>query len=149
MFFPMKNILRKFRVHPFYLLLSFFSVITGQFRLFSLFTLILIIHELGHLLGALFYHWRIKEVILLPFGGITIFEEHLNKPIWEEFIILILGPTFQILFAFLFPKIYSVPPMFYFYHYALLLFNLLPIYPLDGSKIVLLWFQKIGSFYHS
>ena len=37
---------------------------------------------------------------MLPFGGVTIFNEDLNRPIYEEFIILIMGPVFQIVFSF-------------------------------------------------
>lgn len=70
----------------------------------------------------------------------TEFNELLNKPIYQELFILVMGPIFQIIFSFFYPNPY---------HYPLLIFNLLPIYPLDGSKFVFLFWNKIGSYYNS
>lgn len=70
----------------------------------------------------------------------TEFNELLNKPIYQEFLILIMGPIFQIIFSLIFPNPYHIP---------LLIFNLLPIYPLDGSKFIFLFWNKIGSYYNS
>ena len=60
-------------------MVAFIAVITGNFKGFLLFTLIIIIHELGHILAALFYKWHIEKVLLLPFGALTIFHEKINK----------------------------------------------------------------------
>ena len=68
------------------------------------------------------------------------FNELLNKPANQEFFILIMGPLFQIIFSYFFPKPY---------HIYLLAFNLLPIYPLDGSKLVFLIWNKLGTYYNS
>jgi len=86
------------------------------------------------------FHWKIKRVIILPFGALTEFDELLNRPIYQEFFILIMGPIFQIVFSLVFPNPYHLP---------LLLFNLLPIIPLDGSKLVFLFWNKIGTYYNS
>ena len=61
----------------------------------------------------------------LAFGGITIFNELINKSLKEEFVILILGPIFQILFYFIlcFFKIQNT--LITNYHYSLLMFNLI------------------------
>ena len=45
---------------------------------------------------ALYYKWNIEKIIILPFGALTLFHEKINKPLFEEFIILIMGPIFQI-----------------------------------------------------
>ena len=120
----MKNI---FKIHPLYYLVAFLSIITGLFKDFTYITLLIFIHEVGHTIGALFYKWNIKKIIILPFGGITIFNEYINKSLKEEFVILVLGPLFQILFYFIlcFFNIESI--LITNYHYSLLLFNLLPI----------------------
>lgn len=97
-------------------------------------------------MGILF-KWKIESVILLPFGALTIFNEDLNRKIIEEFWIVIMGPIFQIVFTFL---------LYYFglnealyYSLTILCFNLLPIYPLDGSKILNLGLNKMASFKRS
>ena len=102
-------------------------------------------HELGHVLGAIYFNWNIERILLLPFGGLTIFNENINKPIKEEFIICILGPIFQIIFYYLMRTSFEIKNI----HYNLLLFNLLPIVPLDGSKLLNLLLNKILSFKNS
>ena len=92
-----KNILAKIHIHLFFYITAFICVLTGYFYEFSLFTYLILIHELGHVLAGIYFKWNIKEIIILPFGGLTKFEELLNKPIIEEFIITIMGPIFQII----------------------------------------------------
>ena len=95
----MKNI---FKIHPIFYIVAIISIFSGLFKNFILFTSIILFHELGHIIGALIKRWKIKKIILLPFGGLIIFDELLNRRLIEEFVILILGPLFQILFYFIF-----------------------------------------------
>lgn len=107
--------------------------------------LLLMIHECGHIFMALYFHWNINCVKVYPFGAITRFQEHLNKPIYEELWIALAGPLFQILFYLLFFD----NSCFREYHYSILCFNLLPIYPLDGFKLITLVYQRIFSYWSS
>lgn len=141
-----KNILNKIYFHPFFLLVAFICSITGVFREFTIFFLIIIIHEIGHIIGGLYYNWPIDKVIFLPFGGLTIFKQKLNTPLKEEFIVTLLGPLFQILFYLICTKLFSDNIILTKYHYPLLLFNLLPLVPLDGSKIFNVLLNKMMSF---
>ena len=135
-----------FKIHPLYYLVAFLSIITGLFKDFIYITLLIFIHEIGHTIGALYYKWNIKKIIILPFGGITIFNEYINKSLKEEFVILILGPLFQILFYFILCFFNIESTLIINYHYSLLLFNLLPIIPLDGSKLLNIILNKITNF---
>lgn len=135
-----------FKIHPLYYLVAILSIITGLFKDFIYITLLIFIHEIGHTIGALIYKWKIKKIIILPFGGITIFNELINKSLKEEFVILILGPIFQILFYFILYILNIETPLITNYHYSLLLFNMLPIIPLDGSKLLNIILNKITSF---
>ena len=137
-----KNI---FKIHPLFYLTAFICVITANFKNFIIFSSIIIVHELGHIIGAIIFKWKIDKVILLPFGGITIFQENIDKSLKEEFIIAILGPLLQLVFYFL----YSGNSIFNQYNLIILLFNLLPIYPLDGSKIINILFSEFISFKRS
>lgn len=83
--------------------------------------------------------------MILPFGEVTIFNEDINRPLKEEFVILILGPLFQVVFVFLFLKINYIEDVAKINNF-LLIFNLLPIIPLDGSKLLNIIFNKIFSF---
>ena len=94
-----------FKIHLFYYLLAILCIMNGYFKDFILISLIIIIHEFGHIIMALYYDWKIEKVVILPFGGITIFNEILNKKIKEEFMIAIMGPIFQILLFIIVNKI--------------------------------------------
>lgn len=131
-----------FKVHILFYITGLICILNGYFKHFIIFTSIILIHELGHITGALIFKWNIEKVILLPFGGITIFNEKIDKPLKEEFIIAILGPIFQIIFYLLFKDNYT----FSLYNKIILIFNLIPIYPLDGSKIVNILLNKFISF---
>ena len=139
----MKNI---FKIHPLYYIVALITIFTGLFKDFIYITLLIFIHEIGHLIGALYYKWNIKKVVILPFGGITIFNELINKSLKEEFVILVLGPLFQILFYFILCILNIESNLITNYHYGLLLFNFIPIIPLDGSKLLNIILNKIFSF---
>lgn len=124
-----------FKIHPFFLLTAIIILFTGYFKNFIYITTIIIVHEIGHISLAYFFKWKIEKIVLLPFGGITIFNEHLNRKITEEFLILLAGPIFQIVFVNII-NIFLKSSLFYEYHLILLIFNLIPIIPLDGSKLI-------------
>ena len=95
-------------------------------------------------MGILF-DWKIEKVVILPFGALTIFHEDLNRKIKEEFLIVIMGPIFQIIFTFV-VYYFSLNDDFLYYSLVILCFNLLPIFPLDGSKLFNLFLNKFISF---
>lgn len=139
----MKNI---FKIHLLYYLVALITIFTGLFKDFIYVTLLIFIHELGHFLAAYYYKWNIKKVVILPFGGITIFNELINKSLKEEFVILISGPIFQILFYYILCIFNIETRLITNYHYSLLMFNFIPIIPLDGSKLLNIILNKIISF---
>lgn len=108
---------------------------------------------MGHLKVSTYYHWQINKLQLLPFGGNIEYKELLNRPIKEECYIVLAGPLCQFLFYlvcyFLFVNNFLLISTFTLiknYHYALLIFNLLPIYPLDGSKLLNLLLNKFVAY---
>lgn len=135
------KIISKIKIHIFFYLVALIAVITGLFKEFLILTSIIVIHEMGHVVAALYFKWNIDKIIILPFGGLTVFNEKINKSLNEELTILLSGPIFQVIYAI----IYS-DPLFLKYHYALLFFNMLPIHPLDGSKLVNILFNKVLPF---
>ena len=86
---------------------------------------------MAYLLGG-----KIYKILIYPLGGISKFSTSYNISLFKEFIILLFGPLFQILgwllLIHLFPE---KEVLISTYHYGILFFNLLPIYPLYGSKI--------------
>lgn len=119
------------------------SFLAGYFEYTFLTIIIIIVHETGHFLTGYFLKLKVKEISLFMFGGVTIFDEDLNLNIFKELLVVVMGPVVQMLFYML---------VYYFYtkgfvsvstmkkvstiNLILLEFNLLPILPLDGAKIL-------------
>jgi stage IV sporulation protein FB len=133
----MKNILK---VNFFFYILFLVSIFTGYFKTFITITLITIFHELGHIIIALLLNVKIEKIVIVPFGLITIFNKKINIPIIFDFLLTIMGPFFQFLLFFVIKdeNILNI-------NYSLLLFNLMPIIPLDGSKLLHLILEKLFS----
>lgn len=133
-----KNI---FKIDSSFLLFTIIVILTGMFKHFLIIFSLIIIHECGHFLIAKLFKWKVSCINIYPFGGCVKFDDNLNKPIYEELLILVSGPLFQIigfLIFSLFLKNYFSYSDYYAiksYNYTLLIFNLLPIYPLDGGKL--------------
>ena len=134
----MKNI---FKIHPLTYITALIFILVGYFKFYLSFMLILFIHELGHITLSLIFKWHIKSIILLPLGLLLKFEDNLNKPLIEEFIISISGIVFQLIFITFIHNYYLVISS-----NIILIFNILPIYPLDGSKIINIVLNKITNF---
>lgn len=139
----MKNTF-KIKIHPLFYLFALIAIITGLFREFLTFTFIIVIHELGHIIGSILFKIYPKQINIYPFGGLTILNMKINTEIYKEFIIAVSGPIFQIISFLLLKDIFGTN--YVKYNYFLLIFNLLPIYPLDGSKILNCFVNKIVSF---
>ncbi|THF83904.1 Zn-dependent protease [Cohnella fermenti] len=107
---------------------------------------IVLLHELGHLWMARRFGWTIREVKLLPFGGVLEVEEAGTVPAREEAWVAIAGPAQNVLLA-LFAGGASWAGLvdaswaqgFMKANALIALFNLLPILPLDGGKIAQAW----------
>ena len=131
----MKNIIK---VNICSYILFLISIFTGNFKKFIIITLITIFHEIGHIIVSILFKFKIEKIVIVPFGLITIFNKPINTKIYKDLIITLMGPLFQFLLFFIIKdeKVLSI-------NYNLLLFNLIPIIPLDGSKLLNILFELI------
>ncbi|WP_438434359.1 M50 family metallopeptidase [Gorillibacterium sp. sgz500922] len=145
-----------YRVHPLFVLLMLLSAMTGYFlELLTLFGVVLI-HELGHVAAAKSFGWQVQEVKLLPFGGVAVADPGSGAPAREEWIVALCGPLQNALMMGLSLAILAAgwgdsAWWAYFLQANLLiaLFNLLPIYPLDGGRILLVALGKLVPYHRT
>ncbi|PLT30138.1 M50 family metallopeptidase [Peribacillus deserti] len=137
------TLLTKIKIHSTFWLVLGIGILTAQFIPICLLFLIVLIHELGHAAAAQYYSWRIKSIKLLPFGGALETEEHGNRSLREDLIVALAGPAQHIWLCaigfVLFQSQLITHEAFYQFFYmnlVIFLFNLLPIWPLDGGKLV-------------
>lgn len=138
----MKNTF-KVEISALYYFVGFFCFLTGYFKDFIWISMLIMIHECGHVTGAILCNWKIERVLILPFGGMTFLKEHLNRPMHQEWLIVLLGPIYQMICFQILSVLHYTNSTFMMYHFLLLGFNLLPILPLDGSKILQLCLESI------
>jgi len=92
-----------------------------------------LVHECGHVFMICLTGNRISRVRLSAFGACIDLDQTNRISYISEAVIAVGGPLFGLCCAFLFAKI---NPVFSGLNFCLALFNLLPIAPLDGGKIL-------------
>ncbi|MDE1932919.1 site-2 protease family protein [Bradyrhizobium sp.] len=117
--------------------------LTGAATAIMLFVSVLL-HELGHSVIALHYKIPVRSITLFLFGGVAQIEKEPPSP-KVEFFVAIGGPLVSLALAVLFyavqPAVSAAAPLLGLAKYlayinmALVLFNLIPGYPLDGGRV--------------
>ena len=121
----------------------------------SLFAIVLT-HEFGHALACRQVGGKAEQIVLWPLGGVAYVAPppRPGATLWSiaagPLVNLLLAPILTVLFLVArqsslpetFPDGYLLLRSIFIINFGLLIFNLLPIYPLDGGQILraLLWF---------
>ena len=128
------------------------SGISMQFALWLLIVFAsVLVHELGHATFATLWGQNV-QIVLGPLGGTTVYgggKKALSRI--KEFIVVLAGPVFGLLLAAVayFLLAFSNPLFQYFLYYLTVanifwsLFNLLPVHPMDGGKLMSILFEGI------
>ena len=131
----------RLKVHPLLLLLALVYVWLGLGLEVLLVLKAVLLHELAHLVAARSLQVTVEEVELLPFGGQAKVEDFTGLDPEKETIIAVTGPacslTLAAVFYFLTPYLSMAKAEFFTtVNLFLGLFNLLPVLPLDGGRIL-------------
>jgi tetratricopeptide (TPR) repeat protein len=100
--------------------------------------LVLVLHEAGHFLAMRAFGYRDTSMFFLPFFGAAVTGHKDNASLSEKVWVLLAGPlpglVMGIALLIAFPNFDSIQELSWML-VGVNLFNLLPIYPLDGGKI--------------
>ncbi len=131
---------------------AYFYWVMGTITSLAL-TFSILIHELGHAFTAQRFNLPIERIHLFLFGGMAELRHRPVKPS-QEFFVALSGPAASLLVAVAFygisfptenshPQVYYVLQNIGFMNALLGIFNLIPIYPLDGGRAMraLIWWK--------
>ena len=129
-----------------FLILFYF---TKQIEVYAMIMFFALIHELGHLLAGLLMGMKPEKIEIMPFGVAISFKinvKEYNRKIKKgnvleikKIIVALAGPitNFIIILITYNLKIDLIKSMLIIYtNFLIMIFNLLPIYPLDGGRIL-------------
>lgn len=139
--------------HYSYIIMAFGYVISGYYINLIAITSLLLIHELGHYTAAKLLKFKVLKIVIYPFGGITKIHDLINKDINEEILVATSGVIFQFIFYLIIVYLNHINiirdytlNIYTLYNNQIIFFNLMPIYPLDGAKIINLLLSKFFNY---
>jgi stage IV sporulation protein FB len=130
-------------INPFFVLMLLMYASVGLFPETMFAFLVVILHELAHVVVAGGLGWRVERLELLPFGGVVQFDKAFCGTPGSEIAIALAGPIHNLICAglvFTLLRREMLPPGFgkfvFELNLAMGLFNLLPAIPLDGGRVI-------------
>jgi len=131
----------KFRIHPLFLIFGAIAFCVNLGLVFVSYLISALLHELGHAFVAHKLGYRLQQISLLPFGAeLSLTDDKFVKN--DEIKVAIAGPLVNLILIVIFVALWWMFPITYYYtdifvfaNAVTLIFNLLPIFPLDGGRV--------------
>ena len=131
------------RIHPTFLLVLVVYGVLGLVAQALLIFGLVFCHELAHLLTARAYGFQVVGLELFPFGGAAYCEDLFEGRKLEESVMALAGPAFNVVLLFGAQALRwqgvwtgELAADFVRFNFWLAAFNLIPVLPLDGGRIV-------------
>ena len=132
----------RFFIHPLFILTAVVAIIFAATDFLIALTVAVVLHELTHALVAKHFGAVVARITLTPFGGALNLKTKILTA-YQQQLIYWAGPVASLLFSLLFGvMVWLFPSIFIYLEYLVVanflvgVINLLPIYPLDGGKIL-------------
>jgi len=139
----------KIKFHPSFWFFLIILIFSNNFLSVFSYLVCVILHEFGHFLMANFLGYKLNKITFLPFGVSISGKENVFYKPSHEILIAISGPLVNLILLviclalfWLFPIVYSVLENFYFSNLITFIFNFLPVYPLDGGRVLYAYIKR-------
>ncbi|MBE5819409.1 MAG: hypothetical protein E7310_01050 [Clostridiales bacterium] len=113
-------------------------IITKQIEIYVILMLFALIHELGHIIVGILLGLKPKVLKIMPFGLTVIFEDskltekNYRKIEKKKIIVALAGPFINLIIMVI--ALLLNKELIAYSNLLIMLFNLIPIYPLDGGR---------------
>ena len=116
-------------------------ILTHQIEIYAWIMLFTFIHELGHMIAGLLLKLKPKSLSFMPFGISITFEDYGYKKLMEikKILIAIAGPITNLVICIITALLHieeKTKELIIYSNILIGLFNLIPLYPLDGGRIL-------------
>lgn len=141
----------KIRLHLNIFIFILIFILTSQIEIYGILMVFAILHELGHMFAGILLGFKPSSLEIMPFGLAVSFEskiEDCNKKIKKanmqtikKIIVAASGVIINLIFILIFSvfdiSLFGIQNQLILYANILIaIFNLIPIYPLDGGRII-------------
>ena len=109
---------------------------TNQLKIYLVIMLFCFIHELGHIFVGLIFNMKIEKLEIMPFGFSVSFEDSVTEN-FKKIFVAAAGPLVTLALILIFFNIeIKLKQEIIYSNILILIYNLMPIYPLDGGRII-------------
>ena len=112
-------------------------ILTKNIGLYIIFVLFVLVHELGHMLIGILCKLKPKKFMIMPFGFKIVFEEidDVKNVKTKKLLVAIAGPMVNLCLIIV-SILLNLHEYIIYSNLVILLFNIIPIYPLDGGRLL-------------
>lgn len=124
------------KIHYIFIVYILVLYFLNLFDYYLIFFLCILIHELTHACVGSIYGLKVKD-LSISITGLSINFNHFNISRNKKVIILLSGPIINLIIGIITYLLFKEQYMFFVIsNIILFIFNVLPIYPLDGGRII-------------